>query len=185
MKKLFWLSTLLLIACETVPTNHAAKPHDRRTPEIIASDKAIEQAAIEEFRDDADVQQQSHIAIDVYNGLALITGEVLEPNLKSKIIDAVRIIPNVKMVRDSLDVAPLSTPEQHAADTELARQVTEALKQIQTLPSFDSSMVKVVCEDGMVYLMGLVSKEEGEVVVKVTRLQPNVKQIVTVFEYVN
>ena len=46
-------------------------------------------------------------------------------------------------------------------------------------------MIKVVTENGTVFLMGIVRREEGAIVIKITRLQPGVKQIITLFEYAN
>ena len=46
-------------------------------------------------------------------------------------------------------------------------------------------MIKVVTENGVVYLMGLVHREEGTVVINVTKLQPGIQEIITVFEYLD
>jgi osmotically-inducible protein OsmY len=192
MRKFLWLiliSFFLLAACGTTPdeTNAASQlaKVERRSPETIAKDKAIEQKAFEEFHDDFDLMTQSHVNVNAYNGLALVTGEVTSAELKNKILEIVRVIPQVKMVRDSLTLGSLSQGDSRTNDQILTGKVQKSLTQIQTLPNFSSSMIKVVTEDGVVYLMGLVSKEEGNVVVNVTRLQAGVKQIVTVFEYTN
>lgn len=192
MRKFLWLvllNSFLLVACVSTPdgtdTVQQSVRLERRSLEAIANDKSIEQTAIEEFHDDSDIISQSHININAYNGLALLTGEVSNVELKNRVLDIVRIIPHVKMVRDSLTLGSLSATDSRANDVRLTEQVRAALTQIHTLPDFNSSMIKVVTENGVVYLMGLVSKEEGNVVVNVTRLQPGVKQIVTVFEYTN
>ncbi len=184
------LISFLLGGCETVPTNEQGMGQqsliqDRRTPEAIAIDKEIEQVAREELQDDPDLFAQSHININAYNGLALVTGEVASDALKNKVIEMVRIIPHVNMVRDSLTVAQPIDSTARANDAQLTVQVKTALTQIHTLPNFNSAMIKVVTENGVVYLMGRVSKEEGNVVINVTRLQPTIKQIITVFEYLD
>ncbi len=192
MRKFLWLvllNSFLLAACVSTPdstdTSQQSVRLERRSLEAIANDKSIEQTASEEFHDDAEISGQSHVNINAYNGLALLTGEVSNVELKNRILDIVRIIPHVKMVRDSLTLGSLSAADSRANDVRLTEQVKAALTQIHTLPDFNSSMLKVVTESGVVYLMGLVSKEEGNVAVNVTRLQPGVKQIVTVFEYTN
>jgi osmotically-inducible protein OsmY len=181
---------MLLAGCQTVPTNEANANQqstrlDRRSPEVIATDKAIEQTAHEELSDDSELLARSHIVINAYNSLALVTGEVASEELKNKIIEIVRVIPNVKMVRDSLTVAAPIDASTRANDKQLTAQVKTALTQIHTLPDFNSAMIKVTTENGVVYLMGRVSKEEGNVVINVTRLQPNIKQIITVFDYLD
>jgi osmotically-inducible protein OsmY len=193
MRHKLWLvllvNSILLGGCQTVPSNDTAMSHqqkpDRRTPETIASDKDIERTALEELADDQELTSQSHINVNAYNGLALMTGEVPNEVVKTKVLDIVRVIPHVKMVRDSLVVAQPIDSTARANDAQLTAQVNVALTQIHTLPNFDPAMVKVVTENGVVYLMGQVSREEGNVVINVTRLQPNVKQIITVFEYLD
>jgi osmotically-inducible protein OsmY len=194
MRHVLWLvllvNSLLLVACKTAPVDDstisqsAAKP-DRRTPEIIASDRAIEHAAREELADNQELIGRSHINIHAYNGLALLTGEVPNEIVKTQVLDIVRVISHVTMVRDSLVVAEPINSTARANDAQLTAQVEAALQQIHTLSNFDPAMIKVVTENGVVYLMGRVSREEGNVVINVTRLQPNVKQIITVFEYLD
>jgi osmotically-inducible protein OsmY len=51
------------------------------------------------------------------------------------------------------------------------------------MPDFDPAMVKVITENGTVYLMGFVRRDEGAVVINVTKLQPGIKRIITICEY--
>lgn len=183
------LISVLLSGCETIPTdkqgtNQQSSIRDRRPPETIATDKEIEQTAREELQDDQELGQ-SHININAYNGLALMTGEVPSDAIKNKVLEIVRVIPHVTMVRDSLTVAQPIDSTARANDAQLTTQVKTALTQIHTLPNFNSAMIKVITENGVVYLMGRVSREEGNVVINVTRLQPTIKQIITVFEYLD
>lgn len=192
MRKFLWLilvNSFLLTACAPHSTNvdltQQLIGQERRSPDALENDKAIEQTAIEEFKDDAEIFSQSQVNINVYNGLALLTGDVSAEAVKNKILDIVRVIRHVKIVRDSMTLGVTSDADSRANDLLITEQVKAALTQIYTLPNFNSSMIKVVTENGVVYLMGLVTKEEGSVVVNVTRLQSGVKQIVTVFEYTN
>lgn len=190
MRKFFCLILFALVGCQTTQNNHVgyaqqAMQPDRRFPEVIASDKAIEQAVLAEIYDNQELLAQSHVNVNAYNGLLLLTGEVTSLELKAKILSSARVIPHVKMVRDSLVLAPISDALSRANDAQLTEQIKTALMQIHTLPNFDPAVVKVLVENGSVYLLGFVSKEEGSVVVNVVRLQPNVKQIVTAFEYMN
>ena len=191
MRRFLWLvliNSFLLSGCPLVPINNTVQPlssYDRRSLDAIASDKDIEQSAIEELYSDKDLTAQSYITVNAYNGVVLMTGEVANEVLKNKALDIVRIIRHVKMVRDNLTIAPPSDAVSRDDDEQLNQRVKTALTQIYTLPDFNSAMIKVVTENSVVYLMGRVSREEGKVVVNVTRLQAGVKQIVTVFEYLD
>ena len=158
---------------------------DRRTAEAISDDEEVERLAFNEMQGEDELRHQSHININAYNGLVLVSGEAATAEVKTKILDIIRTIDNDKMVRDGVKVEPLTDGNSHIDDRQLVEQIKASLLQIHTLPNFSSKMVKVVVENGVVYLMGLLSKEEGNVVVNVVRLQSGVKQIVTLFEYTN
>ncbi len=192
MKKLFLLflllNSLLIVACSSVATNpdnlteQTSKP-DRRSHEVISTDKIIETEAAAELNSDDEITSQSHITINAYNGAILISGETANEALKNKIVSIVQVIPNVTLIHDNLLIEPPSDANSRANDQLITDTIKTALSQIKSLPDFDSAMIKVVTENGTVFLMGIVRREEGAIVIKITRLQPGVKQIITLFEY--
>jgi len=194
MKKFFLLLLLLINflmgACSSVATNgeeitEQSLLQDRRTRDAILIDKEIETEAYSELNSDNDLLSQSHFTISAYNGAVLLTGETSNEELEKKIISTVQAIPNVKLVHNNLIIADPSDSSSRANDLFITDSVKKALNQIRTIPDFDPSMVKVITENGTVYLMGLVHRDEGTVVINVTRLQPGIKQIITVFEYID
>ena len=194
MKKLFLslvlLNCLLISACSSVATNpdtltEQTLLQDRRTREAILMDKDIETEAYSELNSEDDLLKQSHFTITAYNGVVLITGEAPNEALRKKIIATIQVVPHVKLIHDNLIIASPSDANSRANDQLITDTVKTALSQIRTMPDFDPAMVKVITENGNVYLMGLVQRDEGTVVINVTKLQPGINQIVTVFEYVD
>ncbi|MEY3106982.1 MAG: hypothetical protein RIT35_1155 [Pseudomonadota bacterium] len=192
MKKLFLLflllNTLLIVACSSVATNpdslveQTPKP-DRRSHEAISIDKVIETEATAELNSDDEIASQSHVTINTYNGATLISGETANESLKNKIVSIVQVIPNITLIHDNLIIAPPSDANSRANDQLITDTIKTSLVQIKSLPDFDPAMIKVVTENGTVFLMGIVRRAEGAIVIKITRLQPGVKQIITLFEY--
>ncbi|MEY3759523.1 MAG: hypothetical protein RIR39_1014 [Pseudomonadota bacterium] len=194
MKKLFLplllLNCLLISACSTVATNpdtltEQTLLQDRRTREAILMDKDIETEAYSELNSEDDLLKQCHFTITAYNGAVLITGEAPNEALGKKIIATVQVIPHVKLIHDNLSIASPSDANSRANDQLITDTIKTALSQIRTMPDFDPAMIKVITENGTVYLMGLVQRDEGTVVINVTKLQPGINQIVTVFEYID
>ena len=192
MKKLLLsialLNFLLMTGCTSVATNpeeitEQSLLQERRNRETILIDKDIEAEAYSELNSEEDILNQCHVTITAYNGAALITGESPNEELKKRIISIVQVVPNVKLIHDNLTIANPSDPSSRANDQLITDTIRTALSQIRTLPDFDPAMIKVITENGTVYLMGLVRREEGTVVINVTKLQPGIKQIITVFEY--
>jgi osmotically-inducible protein OsmY len=194
MKKFFLLlvllNCLLISACSTTAKDHEtiteqSLSHERRTREAILTDRDIETEAYSELNSNDDLLNQCHFTITAYNGAVLVTGEAPNEELRKKIISIVQVIPNVRLVHDNLIIARPSDDSSRANDKLITETVKIALDEIRTIPDFDPSMVKVITENGIVYLMGLVHRDEGAVVINVTRLQPGIKQIVAVFEYID
>ncbi|MEY3288647.1 MAG: hypothetical protein RLZZ419_889 [Pseudomonadota bacterium] len=194
MKKIFLslilLNCLLIGACSTAPTNveeitEQSLLQDRRTREAILIDKNIEIEAYSELNSEDNLVNQCHFTITAYNGAVLITGEAPNEELKKKIIAIVQVIPNVKLIHDNLTIDYPSDANSRANDQLITETVKVALSQIKTMPDFDPAMIKVITENKIVYLMGLVHRDEGTVVINVTKLQPGINQIVTVFEYID
>ena len=192
MKKLLLpialLNFLLMTGCTSVALNteeitEQTLLQERRNRETILIDKGIEAEAYSELNSEEDILNQCHVTITAYNGAALITGESPNEELKKKIISIVQVIPNVKLIHDNLSIANPSDSSSRANDQLITDTIRTALSQIRTMPDFDPAMVKVITENGTVYLMGFVRRDEGAVVINVTKLQPGIKQIITVFEY--
>jgi len=194
MKKFFLLplllNSLLIGACSTVATDgveitEQSLLQDRRTREAILTDKDIETEAYSELNSDDELLNQCHFTVTAYNGAVLVTGEAPSEELGNKIIATVQGISNVKMIHNNLNIGYPSSNSSRANDKFITDTVVKALSQIRTIPDFDPSMIKVITENNTVYLMGLVHRDEGTVVINVTRLQPDINQIITIFEYID
>jgi osmotically-inducible protein OsmY len=82
-------------------------------------------------------------------------------------------------------IGPPSPLSSRSNDTLLTTQVKAALLRINDIPDFDPTRVKVVTERGVVYLLGLVRPREADAAADVTSQVSGVRQVVTLFEYIN
>lgn len=190
MKKLLFLllvQSLFMSGCSTITSGGAELTglsllSDRRSRDAILADEAIEDNANAKLNAYYDLRDQCHFNITSYNGAVLITGETPKEEFRDRIIDIVRVIPNVKGVHNKLTIANPSPYNFRANDALITGRVKTALTRI---PEFDASWVKVVTEKSTVYLMGLVHKNEGAAAIDAARHQSDVNQIITVFEYLD
>ena len=183
-----YATALLLGGCAGVPADdpnvQAKAKHDRRSAQEIATDKTIELAIYDDLND-ADIKQHAYVQVHAYGRAVLVIGEAYDTEVKSKIIDKVRTTRNVKLVHDHLAIAHPSDAESRAQDKQTTDTIRSALAQIRTIPNFESAMVDMAVEQGVVYLLGRVHRDEGNVVINVVRHQPGIKKIVTLFEYLD
>jgi osmotically-inducible protein OsmY len=192
MRKLFNRTGILLCAagllagCATAAVTGAATGaavvHDRRTAGSLIEDQAIELKAYSAFHDDAEIWQQTHISVTSYNGIVLMSGEAPEPRLKAAAERLVRGIEKVRTVHNELSIAAPSSTLSRSSDTLITSKVKTLML---TDKGLDPTRVKVVTENGTVYLMGLVSHAEADLATDVTRQTSGVQRVVKLFEYID
>lgn len=176
----------MISGCSTKKNVSAnAQLFERRATDQTEIDKDVETNIKENLRDDEQIRRFSHVNVNVYNGAALLTGEAMNEAIKSKIIEMVRIVKGVRMVHDNLIVDYPSDNLSRANDRRIAQNIRQALRQIHDLPNFDPALIKIVVEQSSVYLMGKVHRDEGTIVINVIRLDPDIRQLVTVFDYMD
>lgn len=152
---------------------------DRRTLGAQTEDREIQvkakTAATQNLPDEA------HVSVTVFNRRVLLTGEVPSAQWKQKAEDQVRGINNVNSIVNELAVQGASSLSSRANDAYLESRVKGAMVGEKDLRA---NYYKVVCERGTVYLMGLVTQEEGTHGANVAAQTPGVEQVVKVFQYI-
>jgi osmotically-inducible protein OsmY len=123
----------------------------------------------------------AHINATSYNRRVLLTGEVPSEEAKKKIEEEVRRIENVREVTNELQVAGASSLTSRGSDSLITPNVKARMVNNHTVSPVH---VKVVTEAGVVYLMGLVTPQEGDAAVEVARNTSGVVRVVKVFEYI-
>ncbi len=151
---------------------------DPRTSGAFIDDEGIElkagKAVSNKYHD------KVHVNITSYNRVALITGEVPDEATKADIAKIVSATQNVLKVNNELAISGLSSFTSRSSDV----LVTSDIKRRYILKeNFDSSRIKVVTENGTVYLMGLVSREEEATASDIASSTSGVLRVVTLFEY--
>ena len=125
--------------------------------------------------------QNEHVNVTVYNGVALLTGEVPDQRDIDDIIDLVKADEGTSQVINRLELAGKTNMNSRANDGWLTTKVKTA---IAGSDFSDSTRIKVVTERANVYLMGLVKPKEAQVAVDAARGVTGVVRVIKVFEYV-
>lgn len=153
---------------------------DRRTIGTITEDQGIEFKAAgrisERFKDGL------HVNVTSYNRMVLLTGEVPDAAAKEQVERIVRGIDNVRGVYNELAVAGVSSLTARANDSITTSKVKARFVDAQ---KFNPLHVKVVTENSVVYLLGLVKRQEASDATEVARTTSGVQKVVRVFEYLD
>ncbi len=152
---------------------------DRRPSDTYISDEAIETRSgnriSEKFGDKA------HVNVTSYNRTVLLTGEVLDAAAKVEVEKVVSGVPNVKAITNELQIAGASSFGGRSNDSYITSKVKARFVDANR---FAANHVKVVTEAGIVYLLGIVTRQEADAAVEITRTTAGVQRVVRVFEYI-
>lgn len=126
--------------------------------------------------------KSSHFSVTSYNGYVLITGQVPTEELKQKAAEVVREIRAVRRIYNELEVSGNTSAMTRSSDIWLTTKVKSTLV---TNSEVESGRVKIVTENGVIYLMGLASHAEAERITDVASTSSGVRKVVQLFEYID
>lgn len=125
---------------------------------------------------------QSHISVTCYNGIVLLTGQVRSESLRQIAAEVANNIRRVEKVHNEIVVSGASSMVARSNDA----WITTKLKSKMLLESsIEGGRIKVVTENGTVFLMGLLTREEGERAADLARKTAGVQKVVILFEYIS
>jgi osmotically-inducible protein OsmY len=153
---------------------------DRRTSGIFVEDENIELKAVKDM--ETNLGDQSHVNVTSYNRNVLLTGEVPDDAAKAKAESFVKAISNVRNITNEIAVGPKSSLGDRSNDTYLTSKIKT---KFLTENKFPANYVKIVTENSVVYLLGIVNQAEADAAVDIARNTEGVTKVVKVFEYMN
>lgn len=168
------LSMLALAACGNSP---------RRTTGTVLNDQSLQRTVTRSIESHPSFSDDDHIKVEVHQGVVLLAGEtVSEENkaLATKIAGEPRL---TERVVNDLQVGEEADFGDKLDNSWLTSKVTSVLVTKNPIPGFDASRIKVTSSRNSVYLMGMVSREEGEAVAEIVRNIGGVEKVVKIFDY--
>lgn len=156
--------------------------HDRRSLGAYVDDNNVEWKIRTSIWKDEPLREKVHVSVTSMNGIVLLTGETPTKNLQEQVIAHARKQPEVRQIVNEMAISGKTTITSRANDTWLTTKVKTKLFQTANL---DATRVKVVSEHGNVYLMGMVTRVEGNAAAEAARRVGGVSRVVKVFEYVD
>lgn len=157
--------------------------HDRRSAGTVLDDEKIEMQTRGRISEDKALAEHSSVGITSYNKVVLLTGQTNTEQAKTRIEDLTRKVPLVQRVVNEIQILPTAGLTDEGEDAYITSKVKLALFDLK-IEDFDPTRVKVVTEQNVVYLMGLVTEEEATAVVEKVRYVNGVKRVVKIFEYI-
>lgn len=151
---------------------------DRRTAGAQVDDEAIELKIV--TRANELYGDRIHLNVTSFNGVVLLTGEAPDQGAWASLGNLAKGTEKVRVVHNELVVAPPSELGSRSNDAFITSKVKARMLEAAKFPP---NAVKVVTERGVVYLMGIVSRAEGQAAGEVAATTEGVQRVVKVFEY--
>ena len=175
-----------LSGCTSVISNTTSEPvsHDpgKRSLGTVIDDETLELRAMVNINTADEQLKASHITVTSYNGYVLIAGQVPNQALKDKVSEIVREVRDVRRIYNELEIAGNTTILVRTNDAWISTKVKTSMladSEIQGL------RVKVVTENGVVYLLGLASRSEAERIRDSASALKGVERVVSLLEFID
>jgi osmotically-inducible protein OsmY len=152
---------------------------DRRSMGAMTEDEAIEikiaNRVGERFKEGV------HVNVTSYNRMVLLTGEVPDEATRTEVERIAWSVENVRGVHNELAIAGVTSFTARSNDSLIT---TNVKARFFDSDKFNVLHVKVVTENSVVYLLGLVTKKEADDATEIARTTSGVQKVVRVFEYI-
>lgn len=155
---------------------------DNRTIGVQIDDQKIELEGYGKLNDHPGLVEHANIQIISVNASLLVVGQVPNTYLKDTAIKMLSELNGVKKLHNQLRIANKSSIATRTNDVWLTSKVKAALFKDDKI---DANNVKVVTENGEVFLLGLIRKNQADKAVEVARNISGVNRVFKAFEYIN
>ncbi len=155
---------------------------DNRTVGTQMDDQQIEMTGHSLLADNEGIKENTNLQIISMNGSILLVGQSPNTYLRDEAIKALKGISGVVQIHNQVRIGNKTSVGTKTNDVWLTSKVKTALFRNDNL---DALNIKVVTENGEVFLMGLVSQAQANEAVEVARNISGVNRVIKVFEYNN
>src|SRR5690606_30976058 len=135
---------------------------DRRSSGTYIEDESIELKISRRISEQ--LGDKAHINVTSFNRNVLLTGEVPNGSTKIEVAKLAMSIENVQNITNEIIVAPKSSLASRSNDALITSKVKARFINNKI---FQVNHVKVITENGVVYLLGLVTRKEGDAATRI------------------
>lgn len=172
------LSGCIFVAGAAAGAAGVAVVYDHRHLEKILQDQKIAHQIAKRLQTSPALAHS--VSVTSFNQIVLLTGEVPSPLLQQQAGHMAAGVPDVKRVYNQISVRGPVSSLTRASDTWITAKIKTEMLATKDLAS---GTIKVVTENGSVYLMGIVSREQASKAVDIARRVSGVQRVIRIFAY--
>ena len=155
--------------------------YKRQAVENFATDQDIESKINRGLFQNSELWERNHVIVSSVSGYVLVAGQVRTAALKQQVQTMAQDVKGIRRLYNEIVVGqPIGLFTQIKDSF-----ITLVIKtKMMTSEKFDPSSVKVITDDGIVYLMGTVGPDEADKATDIASKAIGVKKVVKVFQYI-
>lgn len=160
----------------------ASVANDNRSLGKYVDDNKIEFSAHAKLAEHDGIDENTNLQVVSMNGKILVVGQSPNQYLKDLAIKTLNQVDGVEQIYDQIRISNTTSISTRSNDVWLTSKVKTALFGSDEL---DATNVKVVTENGEVFLMGLVKAEQADAAADVARHVGGVNRVFKMFEIID
>ncbi|MGB1199676.1 MAG: division/outer membrane stress-associated lipid-binding lipoprotein [Thalassotalea sp.] len=153
---------------------------DNRTIGTQLNDQQVELDAHSALNKIEGLTDNTNLQVVSLNGSVLVVGQAPNAYLKNLAIKTIEKIDGVQQIHNQVRISNVTALTTRSNDVWLTSKVKTA---IFNSDSLDATNVKVITENGEVFLMGLINQRDGDKAVEIARHVSGVNRVFKMFEY--
>lgn len=169
------------VATVVAITAGATMATDRRSFGNQIDDQTIEFNAHNELAKQKAISDNTNLHVVSVNASVLIVGQAPNTYLRDLAVKTVTDVKGVMQIHNQIRISSTTSITTQTNDIWLTSKVKSALFASDKVNAKD---IKVVTENGEVFLLGLVTQKEGENAIDITRNISGVSRVFKAFEYI-
>jgi len=187
MKKILAILGMILLLPGCIPVVFVAGAaaggaiiYDHRDTKTMVKDRDATFQIQNKLDLDKDLTKQTHISVVTFNRIALLVGQAPNEELRKHAETIAKANSQIKVLYNEITVEPPISRTKITNDTWITTKVKATLL---AAPGLSSTNLKIITENGTVYLMGLITHAQADLATEKTKTVSGVEKIVKLFEY--
>ncbi len=156
--------------------------YDKRNTGVMLQDREISNKALAIINQDPALKNAARVDVATFNHIILLVGQAQSEDIKNRIYADIRNIPQVRRIFNQIEIVEVLSFFDRSVDTWITSEVKTVMLATQGL---NSTQIKVVTENKVVYLMGIVTPRQEKLATEAAQKVKGIHKVVQVFEYEN
>lgn len=177
---IFTLQGCIFVAGAAAGAAAIAVVYDHRTIQNAFEDTDLSNKIVDKYRLIPALYSESHIEVTVFHRIVLLSGETPNAAWKQQAEEVAGSVPGVARIYNQISIQGPTSTLTRTSDSWIT---TKIKSQMLATEDLKSSSIKVVTENGVVFLMGIVSQKQADIAVDIARQVSGVQKVVKIFQY--